>query len=226
MGSWWHRDVIAAGRLPLGLCLLAFVLTFASTRTITRLIRDGRGPFRNITASGTHVHHAVPGLILLIVGALTAIGGPGSLGWLAFAAVTVGIGMSLVLDEFALILRRAGSGPGGQPRPAAGPVRPPDRLVPGRQAQVRGHAGRAGGCPGRAGRCAGGGRGAGRAIPASPRWWPPCNAQPPTRTSPRRPSRCSAGPASPGSTRRTCTSAGPHLRGPARHRSPAPHRAR
>ncbi len=105
MGSWWHRDVIEAGKLPLGLCFLAFVLTFVSTRTITRLIRDGRGPFRNrITASGTHVHHAVPGLVLLIVGALTAIGGPGSLGWLSFAGVAVGIGMSLVLDEFALIL--------------------------------------------------------------------------------------------------------------------------
>ena len=105
MGSWWHRDVIAAGKLPLGLCFLAFVVTFASTRTITRLIRDGRGPFRNqITASGTHIHHAVPGLILLIIGALTAVGGPGSLGWLCFAGVCVGIGMSLVLDEFALIL--------------------------------------------------------------------------------------------------------------------------
>ena len=105
MGSWWHRDVIAAGKLPLGLCFLAFVVTFVSTRTITRLIRDGRGPFRNqISASGTHIHHAVPGLILLIVGALTAVGGPGSLGWLCFAGVCVGIGMSLVLDEFALIL--------------------------------------------------------------------------------------------------------------------------
>ena len=105
MGSWWHRDVIAAGKLPLGLCFLAFVVTFASTRTITRLIRDGRGPFRNqVTASGTHIHHAVPGLILLIIGALTAVGGPGSLGWLCFAGVCVGIGMSLVLDEFALIL--------------------------------------------------------------------------------------------------------------------------
>ena len=105
MGSWWHRDVIAAGKLPLGLCFLAFVVTFVSTRTITRLIRDGRGPFRNqVTASGTHIHHAVPGLILLIIGALTAVGGPGSLGWLCFAGVCVGIGMSLVLDEFALIL--------------------------------------------------------------------------------------------------------------------------
>ena len=30
MGSWWHRDVIAAGKLPLMLCFLAFVVTFAS----------------------------------------------------------------------------------------------------------------------------------------------------------------------------------------------------
>ncbi|MGD0701468.1 MAG: hypothetical protein ABSA02_16490 [Trebonia sp.] len=29
------------------LCFLAFVVTFALTRTITRMIRDGRGPFRN-----------------------------------------------------------------------------------------------------------------------------------------------------------------------------------
>jgi len=105
MGSWWDHEVVAAGKLPLGLCFLAFVVTFVSTRTITRLIRDGRGPFRNnVTASGTHVHHAVPGLILLIAGAFIAISGPGSLGWLCVAGVAVGIGTSLVLDEFALIL--------------------------------------------------------------------------------------------------------------------------
>src|SRR5882757_857716 len=121
MGSWWHRDVIAAGKLPLGLCFLAFVVTFASTRTITRLIRDGRGPFRNqVTTSGTHIHHAVPGLILLIIGALTAVGGPGSLGWQCFAGVCVGIGMSLVLDEFALILRGWSGPPPGPPHSTAG----------------------------------------------------------------------------------------------------------
>ena len=66
MASWWQRDVIAAGKLPLMLCFLAFVVTFAATRTITRMIRDGRGPFRNqVTASGTHIHHSVPGSILL-----------------------------------------------------------------------------------------------------------------------------------------------------------------
>jgi hypothetical protein len=60
MLSWWHRDVIAAGKLPLMLCFVSFVVTFVSTRTITRLIRDGRGPFRNVTAGGTHVHTPCP----------------------------------------------------------------------------------------------------------------------------------------------------------------------
>jgi hypothetical protein len=105
MASWWDRDVIAAGKLPLMLCFLAFVVTFVLTRTVTRMIRDGRGPFRNqVTASGTHIHHSVPGIILLIIGAFTAVGGPGSLNWRSFAALAVGIGTSLVLDEFALIL--------------------------------------------------------------------------------------------------------------------------
>jgi len=103
MLSWW-RDVIAAGKLPLMLCFVSFVLTFASTRTITRLIRDGRGPFRNIAVGGTHLHHSVPGIILLMIGAFAAVGGSGTLGWLSFSAVAVGIGTSLVLDEFAMIL--------------------------------------------------------------------------------------------------------------------------
>jgi hypothetical protein len=105
MASWWHRDIIAAGKLPLMLCFVAFVVTFVVTRTITRMIRDGRGPFRNnVTSSGTHIHHSVPGIILLTVGAYTDVGGPDSLGWHTFAALLVGIGTSLVLDEFALIL--------------------------------------------------------------------------------------------------------------------------
>src|SRR5580698_11336316 len=105
MASWWQRNVLAAEKLPLMLCFLAFVVTSVLTRTITRMIRDGRGPFRNQeTASGVHIHHSVPGIILLIIGAFTAVGGPSSLGWRSFAALAVGIGTSLVLDEFALIL--------------------------------------------------------------------------------------------------------------------------
>jgi hypothetical protein len=101
---WWHRDILAADKLPLMLCFLAYVVTFLVTRAITRLIRDGKGPFKNqVTASGTHVHHAVPGLILLITGAFVSVGTNGLL-WPSVAAVLIGIGVSLVLDEFALIL--------------------------------------------------------------------------------------------------------------------------
>ncbi len=96
--------MIDAGKLPLMLCFLAFVVTFLTTRSITRLIRDGRGPFHNISSGGTHIHHSIPGLILLIVGAFTSIGGPQNLGWRSVAGVLIGIGVSLVLDEFALIL--------------------------------------------------------------------------------------------------------------------------
>src|SRR6201995_2994173 len=105
MGSWWDRDEIAAGKLPLMLCFLAFVMTFVLTRTITRLIRDGRGPFRNqVTASGTHIHHSVPGIILLIIDAFTAGGGPGWFGWPSFVEGAVGLGTSHVLDECPLVL--------------------------------------------------------------------------------------------------------------------------
>jgi hypothetical protein len=103
MGGWWQRDVIDAGKLPLVLCLVAFVLTFLVTRTITRLIRAGRGPFRNVTTGGVHLHHDVPGLIVLIIGAFTAVGTTVE-PWRAVAGVLVGMGVSLVLDEFALIL--------------------------------------------------------------------------------------------------------------------------
>ena len=85
-------------------CLFAFVVTFLITRTITRMIRAGKGPFRNnVSASGVHIHHAVPGIILLIIGALTGIRS-NDFPWQEIAGVMIGIGMSLILDEFALIL--------------------------------------------------------------------------------------------------------------------------
>jgi hypothetical protein len=58
-----------------------------------------------VSASGLHIHHAVPGVIILIVGAFLAVGASGEPGWAELAGVLVGIGTSLVLDEFALILR-------------------------------------------------------------------------------------------------------------------------
>ena len=103
--TWWEREIVEPGKLPVLLCFVAFVLTFLVTRAITRLIRAGRGPFHDVTAGagGTHIHHAVPGVCVLVVGAFMAIGAPPSSPWRELAAVAIGIGASLVLDEFALI---------------------------------------------------------------------------------------------------------------------------
>ena len=105
MGSWFHETIIAKNRLALFLCFAAFVVTFIVTRVITRNIRAGRGPFKdNVSKSGLHVHHAVPGLVLLVSGAFMSVATGAEEPWAVISAVMVGVGTSLVLDEFALIL--------------------------------------------------------------------------------------------------------------------------
>ncbi len=91
-------------RVIVGWMLGAFLVTFLATRGITRTIREGRGPFRNTSVGGVHVHHQVYGIFLLL-GAGTAEftyrpDGP----WVEVLAVLFGIGAALTLDEFALWL--------------------------------------------------------------------------------------------------------------------------
>jgi len=105
VGTWFHETIIDKNRLALFLCFLAFTVTFVVTRVITRNIRAGRGPFHdNVSHSGMHVHHAVPGLVLLVTGAFMSVATAGEHPWTEISAVMIGIGTSLVLDEFALIL--------------------------------------------------------------------------------------------------------------------------
>jgi hypothetical protein len=105
VGTWFHEEIIETNRVALFLCFLAFVVTFVVTRVITRNIRAGRGPFKdNISGTGTHIHHAVPGIILLVIGAFMSVATGAEHPWTDISAVMIGIGTSLVLDEFALIL--------------------------------------------------------------------------------------------------------------------------
>ncbi|WP_030382589.1 MULTISPECIES: hypothetical protein [unclassified Streptomyces] len=104
MGHWWVRNIVEPGKLPLLLALAAFVLTFLLTRVVTRMIRAGKGPFGNVSAGGTHIHHVVPGVVLTVLGGFGAVAsGRHGFGSGAFAVV-FGVGAGLVLDEFALIL--------------------------------------------------------------------------------------------------------------------------
>lgn len=115
-------DVVAPGREPLLWCLIAFILTFFVTRTITRYIRataNRTGPRKwwqphNISVSGKgggsggglHIHHAVFGVVLVLASgvAMVTMSVDGGIHQFTAAAIVFGIGAALVLDEFALIL--------------------------------------------------------------------------------------------------------------------------
>ena len=87
---------------------ISFGVTFGLTRLVTHAIRAGRGPFRNITPGGRHIHHMTFGICgLLAVGwAWLNEFGIGSGGPIASrtTALVYGAGAALTLDEFALWL--------------------------------------------------------------------------------------------------------------------------
>ncbi len=104
MFTWYQNTIIATGRQPLFLAVVAFVATFILTRAITRLIKSGRGPFGNVSAGGLHIHHVVPGVICLLLGGIILLSATRYGPWYEIGAVLFGMGSALVLDEFAMIL--------------------------------------------------------------------------------------------------------------------------
>ncbi len=85
----------------------SFFATFAAVRAITHAIRAERGPFRNITPGGRHIHHMTFGIVgLLVVGYLWLMEIGVVEGRLASRATALayGSGAALTLDEFALWL--------------------------------------------------------------------------------------------------------------------------
>ncbi|MGV0744605.1 hypothetical protein [Mycolicibacterium sp. XJ870] len=107
-------DFVTRDRLPLLCCLVAFILTFFVTRTVVRYIRKHAGGDqppkwwqpRNIGHGSLHIHHAVIGVILVMVSGVTMVtlAVNGGVAEFTVAAVFFGVGAALVLDEFALIL--------------------------------------------------------------------------------------------------------------------------
>jgi hypothetical protein len=85
--------------------LTSFVVTFATARSITYLLR-GRstvGPFRNVRLGRRHIHHFVPGIVLAFVSGAAAIVTHDER-IEPKLAVPFGVGMGLTLDESALLL--------------------------------------------------------------------------------------------------------------------------
>jgi hypothetical protein len=88
----------------------SFFVTFAAVRAITHAIRAERGPFKNITPGGRHIHHMTFGITgLLTVGYLwlLEIGIDERRQASRLTSIAYGSGAALTLDEFALWLNLA-----------------------------------------------------------------------------------------------------------------------
>lgn len=97
----YEDEIFAAGKEPLLLLLLAFVLTFALARVYTRLAR--RHGWGSGSVAGVHLHHMVPGLVLVLVSGVIGFSTYRSPAVVDLSAIAFGAGAALVLDEFALV---------------------------------------------------------------------------------------------------------------------------
>jgi hypothetical protein len=104
--SAYETHIQAAGKELDFLILLAFLVAFGFIRTSAYMIRAQVSwwPGNVETKGGTHIHHMVWGILLLLsmgyLGLTQDFGTP----WLELVAIGFGIGMGLTLDEFALWL--------------------------------------------------------------------------------------------------------------------------
>jgi hypothetical protein len=103
VADWFQSTIVDRNKLPIFLCAVAFIVTFAITRWIVKSIRRGTGHLKDNVVGGLHIHHAVPGVILMIAGGLGGLAAEATF-WRSLAGIGFGIGLALVLDEFALIL--------------------------------------------------------------------------------------------------------------------------
>jgi hypothetical protein len=97
----YEDEIYAAGKEPLLLLLISFLLSFALTRLYTRLAR--RHDWRSGRVGDTHLHHLVPGLVLVLISGLIGFSAYSNPAFVDIAAIAFGAGAALVLDEFALV---------------------------------------------------------------------------------------------------------------------------
>jgi len=104
--GWFTTQIVHTGRLPLFSFFVAFLFGFGFIRLSVRLIRARvRWWPGNVFAGKVHVHHMVFGVVFMAIGGVAELIVPlHSVPWRSGPAALFGLGLALVLDEFALIL--------------------------------------------------------------------------------------------------------------------------
>jgi hypothetical protein len=93
-----------AGQQSALISWLAFTGTFAGVRGVTHAIRAGKGPFGNLSLGGEHLHHYMWGIAMLTGVGAVAVRGDEELRRHPVTALAYGVGLALIVDEFALLL--------------------------------------------------------------------------------------------------------------------------
>ena len=100
----YETSVYEAGREPIFVALLAFLICFVITRGYTRAARI-RG-WGSGSVHGVHLHHVVVGIVLALTAGALIIGfEPVDNIFDLLLCAVFGAGAALVLDEFALVFR-------------------------------------------------------------------------------------------------------------------------
>jgi hypothetical protein len=105
VGSEYQHGIVDTGREPHFLFFVSFLLTFGFIRTSTHMIKAQVSWWPgNVSVGGTHIHHLVWGILLLLICGYIAVAIAPDSPWREVVAVFFGIGTGLTLDEFALWL--------------------------------------------------------------------------------------------------------------------------
>jgi hypothetical protein len=102
----YDAGIQAPGKEIHFLILVAFLLSFGFIRTSAHMIRAlvSWWPGNVETKGGTHVHHMVWGILLLMTTGYLGLALEPASPWRELTAIGFGIGLGLTLDEFALWL--------------------------------------------------------------------------------------------------------------------------
>jgi hypothetical protein len=105
VASAYRDGIVDTGRESQFLFFVSFLLTFGFIRTSAHMIRAQVSWWPgNVEVGGTHIHHLVWGILLLLTAGYVGVAMHPGDPWRDIVAVLFGVGTGLTLDEFALWL--------------------------------------------------------------------------------------------------------------------------